>query len=250
MSAVRARWIRVLPASLTAVALSAFALIAIGRRRRSWERSERLIPPPSEPRSYESPSAERAMGADRIPLEEAAAAAAECRNCPLWEGTLVYGAGNADADLMLIGGTPSEEELVAFGGEADAFLDAMLHEIGVRREDVYLTTIVKHPVPGGRDPHADEIRPCIHWLEEQVQLVEPKLLVPLGTVATRALLGGKVKMGHVHGERSAWKGRTVIPTFHPEWLRRGGPDSQRMRDFRHDVAGIRRVLDLPQIHAA
>jgi uracil-DNA glycosylase family 4 len=111
-------------------------------------------------------------------------------------------------------------------------LDERLDEIGVPRGEVYITNIVKcRPTkavkgrpPSNRPPRGDEIEACAPWLDEQVRRVNPKLIVLLGVRATSAILDGKVLMRKVHGEvvhgeRSVWKGRTIIPTYHPAGIR-------------------------------
>ena len=105
----------------------------------------------------------------------------------------MYGSGSVDADLMLVGEAPGRNEDeggVPFVGDAGQLLDAMLREIGLERADVYVANVVKlRPTaadrPRNRAPRAPEIAACVPWLHEQIRLVDPKLIIPLGNVALR-----------------------------------------------------------------
>jgi len=192
-------------------------------------------------------------------LDEAAREASTCTRCPtLAQGRtkVVYGVGHPNADLMFIGEGPGKHEDQQgepFVGDAGQLLNTMLCEIGIRREEVYITNVVKcRPTkvvksrpPSNRRPYAGEIEACAPWLAEQVGLIDPKLIVPLGNVATRTILGDrKVAIGLVHGQRFVWKGRTVIPTYHPAHiLYSGGHKSPKMKALREDFATIRAALD-------
>lgn len=202
-------------------------------------------------------------------LDEAKREASECTRCtsvsnaaliPLVEGRtqVVYGVGPPDAVLMFIGEAPGKDEdekgepfVGKNVGQAGRVLDERLDEIGVSRGEVYITNIVKcRPTkvvkgrpPSNRPPRGDEIEACAPWLDEQVRRVNPKLIVPLGVRATSAILDGKVLMRKlhgevVHGERSVWKGRTIIPTYHPAGIR---GNTRRMEAFRKDFETIRDV---------
>ena len=112
-------------------------------------------------------------------LAESESRAESCTACPLWEGaqTLVYDDGSHNADLMLIGEAPGrqeDEQGKPFVGDVGQLLNGMLREVGVRREDVYVANVIKHRPPKNRNPHAGEIRACLPWLAEQIQLVDPK----------------------------------------------------------------------------
>jgi DNA polymerase len=182
-------------------------------------------------------------------LIEAERAANNCRECSLWRGTtLVYDDGPSSTDLMFIGEAPGRlEDRVGrpFVGAAGQLLNAMLSEIGVRRGDVYVTNVIKHRptknangVLKNRRPYASEVKACKPWLDEQVELINPKLIVPLGNVATQSILDTKEKIGVVHGRRFDRDGRMVIPTFHPAYIRR---NPQLIEAFRGDFATIRDV---------
>jgi uracil-DNA glycosylase family 4 len=182
-------------------------------------------------------------------LEELAREASTCTRCRLSAGRtqVVFADGNPDADLMFIGEGPGYHEDVQglpFVGAAGQLLNRLLGEIGLRREDVRITNVVLCRPPGNRDPMPDEIEACKPYLQEHVELVDPKVVCTLGNFATRVILDGPVAISKVRGERHAWQGRMVIPTFHPAAVLRGGGDASRaMAHIREDFATIRQALD-------
>jgi len=183
-------------------------------------------------------------------LAEMEDAARTCRNCSLWEGTnLVFGVGDPHADLMFIGEAPGEleDELgEPFVGVSGVLLNGMLSEVHIRRETVYVANVIKHrPVtkdipPKNGHPSSSEIAACAAWLDEQVRLVNPRLIVPLGKVPMDRFLEGKHKITEVHGQRFTWRGRTVLPTFHPSYILR---NQRALALYREDFRAIRRTLD-------
>lgn len=181
-------------------------------------------------------------------LEEAAGEAATCTRCRLSQGRtqVVYGVGDPDADLMFIGEGPGfheDKQGEPFVGAAGQLLNRMLAEIDLRREDVRITNVVLCRPPGNRDPLPDEIEACSPWLEEQVRLVDPVVIMTLGNFATRTILGRQVSISRVRGQRFHAVGRTVIPTFHPAAiLRGGGENSSQMAALRMDFQEVRVAL--------
>jgi uracil-DNA glycosylase family 4 len=146
------------------------------------------------------------------------------------DATFVYGVGNPDADLVFIGESPGrneDEQGEPFVGLAGQLLNTMLCGIDIARKDVYITNVVKHRPPENRDPLPDELEACAPWLAEEVELVDPTLIVTLGKIATCTILGREVEIGRVRGQRFVWGGRTVIPTYHPSYVRRTGFGSRR-----------------------
>lgn len=182
-------------------------------------------------------------------LEELAGEASTCTRCRLSAGRtqVVFADGNPDADLMFIGEGPGYHEDVQglpFVGAAGQLLNRLLGEIGLRREDVRITNVVLCRPPGNRDPMPDEIEACKPYLQEHVELVDPRVVCTLGNFATRVILDRPVAISKVRGERHAWQGRMVIPTFHPAAILRGGGDASRaMTQIREDFATIRQALD-------
>lgn len=181
-------------------------------------------------------------------LEEAAEQAATCTRCRLAQGRtkVVYGVGDSDADLMFIGEGPGfheDRQGEPFVGAAGQLLNHLLAEIDLRREDVRITNTVLCRPPGNRDPYPDEIESCAPWLTEQIDLVDPVVIVTLGNFATRTILHKQVSISRVRGQRFPWNGRTVIPTFHPAAILHGGGESSaQMTALRADFQEIKRAL--------
>jgi uracil-DNA glycosylase len=181
-------------------------------------------------------------------LQEAALEASGCTKCRLSGGRtqVVYGTGNADADLMFIGEGPGyyeDKQGEPFVGAAGQLLNRMLEEIGVRRGDVYIANVIKCRPPGNRDPLPEEVDACTPWLREQIALIEPRVIVTLGNFATRFMLDKPVSISRVRGQRFPLEGRTIIPTFHPAAILRGGGEaSTQMVAIRSDFQEIKRAL--------
>jgi DNA polymerase len=181
-------------------------------------------------------------------LEEASREAATCTRCRLSQGRtqVVYGVGDPHADLMFIGEAPGfheDRQGEPFVGAAGQLLNRMLAEVEIPREDVYINNVILCRPPGNRDPLPDELDACRPWLDERIALIDPAVIVTLGNWATRYILGSQVSISRVRGQRFPWNGRTVIPTFHPAAILRGGGESSRqMASLRMDFQEIRAVL--------
>jgi uracil-DNA glycosylase len=145
-------------------------------------------------------------------------------DCPLKAGRrkLVFGAGNADADLMFVGEAPGarEDELgLPFVGPAGQLLEQLLGEIGLERKDVFINNVLLCRPPGNRDPLPEEVEECKPFLKKRIELIEPKVICTLGNYATKLLTGSQRGITKVHGEpqRREIAGRTIAlyPLFHP-----------------------------------
>ena len=161
-------------------------------------------------------------------MDEVAAEIRDCRKCRLWRHAKnpVPGEGNPDAKLMLIGEAPGYQEDVKgrpFVGRAGKLLDSLLSGIGLVREEVYISNIVKHRPPENRDPGEDEIEACSPYLERQIRIIKPEIIVTLGRHSTRYLLS-KVNVesegitgvrGRVYEERLFDFPVRIMPTYHP-----------------------------------
>ena len=148
----------------------------------------------------------------------------DCRRCPLHETRTkaVFGAGNADAELMFVGEAPGAEEDrqgLPFVGRAGQLLNQMLEGIGLAREDVFIANVLKSRPPGNRDPQPAEIEACKPYLLEQIRLIEPRVLCTLGNFATKLLTGNPTGITRVRGTPQVHElgGRQVflLPLFHP-----------------------------------
>ena len=158
-------------------------------------------------------------------LAEIESEAQGCRNCGLAEGrkTVVFGTGNPDADLMFIGEGPGAEEDrrgVPFVGRAGELLDKIIEAMELRRQDVYIANIVKCRPPRNRDPQPDEVTACRSYLERQIDLIEPTVIVALGRVAAQTLLGMDRPLGKMRGEWWEVRGVPTRVTYHPAALLR------------------------------
>ena len=144
--------------------------------------------------------------------------------CPLaaTRTHIVFGAGNADADLMFVGEAPGANEDrqgKPFVGQAGKLLDTLLAQIGLAREDTFIANVLKCRPPGNRDPRPEEIEECSPYLVRQVELIEPKVICTLGNFATKLLSGSPAGITRVHGvpqERTVGSlAVTLYPLFHP-----------------------------------
>ena len=160
----------------------------------------------------------------RESLVEVFKQASVCVKCPLSEtrNSVVFGSGNSDAELMFVGEAPGAEEDrqgLPFVGRAGNFLTELLQGIGMRREDVFIANTIKCRPPGNRDPQPEEIDSCRPWLEEQVRLIEPRVIGTLGNFATKLLTGSQTGITKVRGtaQHHTLGGRPVLllPLFHP-----------------------------------
>ena len=130
---------------------------------------------------------------------------------------MVPGEGSPTADVMIVGEAPGANEDAQgrpFVGRAGAILDDLLQAAGLAREDVFITNVVKARPPGNRDPRADEVAHHMAWLEAQLALIQPRLVVPLGRHALKRFAPGLV-IGEVHGHVVEHDGRTLFPMYHP-----------------------------------
>jgi DNA polymerase len=218
-------------------------------------------PPRTEPtRSKPAPAASQAafplLGSDPPPadpeagLEEIRAELGECTRCRLHEGRthVVFGVGDPRAKLMFIGEGPGAEEDARgepFVGRAGKKLDEMIAAIGLRREEVYIANIVKCRPPDNRDPQPDEVGTCSPFLFEQIAAIRPKVIVTLGSPATKTLLNTKVGITKLRGSWHSCAGVAVMPTFHPAYLLRAYTPENRRKVWEDLKAARARVDESP-----
>jgi uracil-DNA glycosylase family 4 len=155
--------------------------------------------------------------------------------------------GNPESDLMFIGEAPGyheDQQGLPFVGAAGQLLDRTLETIDLTRNDCCIVNVLKCRPPSNRDPLPDEIESCRPYLEGQIQFIRPKVIVTLGNFATRFVLARQVSISRVRGQRFNVYGATVIPTFHPAAvLRGGGMASKAMESLRSDFQLVREVLE-------
>jgi uracil-DNA glycosylase len=183
-------------------------------------------------------------------LAQLRAGALGCTRCALAAGRtqVVFGVGNPAADLMFVGEGPGREEDLKgepFVGRSGKLLDLLMRqEIGVGREDCYITNVVLCRPPGNRDPLPAEIEACRPFLERQVELVAPKVVVTLGNFATRTLLETAEGIRRLRGRVYPFRGVHLVPTYHPAAALRGG--GEVVAEMRADFVRAKSLLRDPR----
>ena len=178
-------------------------------------------------------------------LAEVATAIAGCTRCPLYATARnsVPGAGNADADFMIVGEAPGaneDEQGVPFVGQAGQLLTKIIEAIQLSRDDVFIVNVLKHRPPGNRNPLPEEVTACSPYLVRQIELVRPKVILALGTFAAQTLLETKTTIGKLRGQIHRYYGVPLIVTYHPAALLR---NPAWKRPTWEDVQLARRILD-------
>jgi DNA polymerase len=184
------------------------------------------------------------------------AAAAECRACDLWERATqtVFGEGSEDADVMLVGEQPGDQEDKQgrpFAGPAGRVLDEALEAAGIDRSKVYVTNVVKHFKwkPQGKrrihqKPNAAEIAACRPWLDAELEAVQPRLLICLGASAAQALLGRTFRVTNERGKLvESPLAPMVMATVHPSSVLRAPDDETRRVEFKRLVEDLRTAAE-------
>lgn len=151
--------------------------------------------------------------------------AKSCRQCRLREGCrqVVFGEGNSDARLMLVGEGPGMDEDLQgrpFVGKAGQLLDKILQAAELPRQEVYIGNVVKCRPPGNRLPHPDEVRVCRNYLEAQIRIIKPRILVCLGSLATKVIIDPQVSITMTRGKWFNRQGISIMAVFHPAALLR------------------------------
>jgi DNA polymerase len=171
----------------------------------------------------------------------------ECMKCSLARHRKqpVFGTGSVNADLMFIGEAPGAEEDrlgVPFVGRSGKLLDnLLLEEMNMNRSACYISNVVKCRPPENRDPKSEEIEACRPYLETQLEIVKPRVIITLGNFATRLLLDTKVGITKLRGEKYEYLGCTLIPTFHPAAALRGRAGV--IESMRDDLRKAREIIN-------
>ncbi|HVT46415.1 MAG TPA: uracil-DNA glycosylase [Vicinamibacterales bacterium] len=170
----------------------------------------------------------------------------DCTRCPLHaqgRRQVVFGVGNAHADLMFVGEAPGadeDREGEPFVGRAGQLLTKIIEAIGLRREDVYIANVIKCRPPGNRNPEPIEVATCEPFLREQIAIIQPKVIVALGTFAAHLLLASDAPISRLRGRvHQIGGGIRLVPTFHPAFLLRS---PERKRDTWEDMKIVRALL--------
>ena len=205
----------------------------------------------SPPLTFDQPAPtddgdDRAAAIARMGWDELKTAVADCRACGLCQARqqAVLGVGDIEADWLFVGEGPGAEEDERgepFVGQAGKLLDAMLAAIDLKRgENVYIANAVKCRPPNNRTPEPDETAACRPYLERQIALIRPKLIVALGRPAAQTLLQSEVKIASARGRVFDFNGTPLIVTYHPAYLLRNLPDKAKAWQ---DLCFARRTLD-------
>jgi DNA polymerase len=179
-------------------------------------------------------------------LAELAREAASCVRCPLHQTrtNVVFGTGDPTTGLVFVGEAPGRDEDlqgVPFVGRSGQLLDRLvLEEVGLTRDRFYIANVVKDRPPGNRDPLPNEIDACRPWLEAQLDLIDPRVVVTLGNFATKTLLATKEGITKLRGRSYPYRNGVLIPTFHPAAVLRGG--GQPMAQVRADLIRVKEAL--------
>ena len=177
--------------------------------------------------------------------EELEAECNNCKKCKLCQGrnNVVIGTGNKTADLMFIGEGPGADEDaqgIPFVGKAGKLMNTAFQGIGIKREEVYIANVVKCRPPNNRNPEDDEARACLDYLRNQVILVKPKIIVLLGNVALKNILGKEYGITSARGKWVEKNGIMYMPTFHPATLLR---DETKKIMFWKDLKEVKKAMD-------
>jgi uracil-DNA glycosylase family 4 len=176
--------------------------------------------------------------------------ALSCTKCPLASGRtqVVFGVGNPHADLMFVGEGPGRDEDLAgepFVGRSGKLLDKlMLQEVGIDRTSCYIANVVKCRPPHNRDPLPLEIEACRPWLESQLELIDPVVVVTLGNFATRLLLDTTEGISTLRGRSYPYRQGHLVPTYHPAFALRGG--AEIVAEMRADLVRAKSLIGAAQ----
>ena len=185
------------------------------------------------------PAAPRPKTEPESPLWKFREKIKNCTNCPLGHTrtTFVFGDGNANADIIFIGEAPGFEEDrtgIPFVGRAGQLLNKLLSHIKVEREDVFIANILKCRPPNNRDPQPAEIKECIPYLDQQIEMIQPKIIVALGRVAAQNLLNNTSSLKQLRNRLWQYRGFDMIVTYHPAAiLRNMGLLNTTIEDFKY-----------------
>lgn len=177
------------------------------------------------------------------PLAQLVQKITSCRRCPLWEMAKnpVPGEGNSQPELVFVGEAPGyheDQQGRPFVGAAGKLLEQSLADIEMNREEVYICNILKHRPPGNRDPLPEEIHACRPWLDRQLELLDPKLVVTLGRFSMAYFIP-TAKISQIHGQVYQAESRLILPLYHPAAALRS---AAVMEDFRSDFRKIPQAL--------
>jgi DNA polymerase len=194
-----------------------------------------------------SPEAKAAAFAD---LRARALACMKCPHLAAARKTVVFGVGSIDAELMFVGEAPGADEDAQgepFVGRAGELLTKIIQAMGLKREEVYIGNILKcrpdtpGQLAGNRKPTPEEMRTCIPYLHEQIDLIRPRVVVALGATAVEGLLGKTLGITKLRGQWQTWRGIPLMPTYHPAYLLRNQAMSEKRKVWEDMLAVLGRL---------
>jgi DNA polymerase len=171
-------------------------------------------------------------------MREPVLACTKCPNLVRFRSQVVFGVGNADAELMFVGEAPGEDEDKRgepFVGKAGQLLTKIIETMGLTRDAVYIANVLKcrpdmpSGVPGNRKPELKEMQTCLPYLREQIEIIQPKVIVALGATALCGLTGQNMTVGKVRGKWLEFQGIPLMVTFHPAYLLRNQAPSEKRK---------------------
>lgn len=177
--------------------------------------------------------------------EELEQSIVDCKKCRLCENrtNIVFGEGNKNAQIMMIGEGPGADEDMQglpFVGKAGQLMDKALTGLGIKRKELYIANIVKCRPPSNRNPEQDEAEACLNYLRNQVILIKPKIIVLLGSIALKNVLGNEYSITSSRGKWIERKGILYMPTWHPAALLR---DENKKIEFWNDLKEVKKKIE-------
>jgi uracil-DNA glycosylase len=211
----------------------------------AWRQRTADVPPPAAPATDRTQAPVRVFAQSHEALLAVREEIGDCTRCKLHRlgrKQIVFGVGNPEADLMFVGEAPGADEDVQgipFVGRAGQLLTKIIEAIGLTRDQVYIANVIKCRPPQNRNPEPDEVDTCEPFLFRQVDVINPKVIVALGTFAARTLLRTLDPISRLRGRVYDYRGAKLIPTFHPAYLLRN-PASKR--EVWEDMKVVRSLL--------
>lgn len=195
------------------------------------------------------------MTKPHIPLEDIRATVQACHQCPLADGRTqtVFGVGNPEARVMIIGEAPGKNEDLQgepFVGAAGKYLNELLAIAGLQREDVFIANVLKCRPPGNRDPRPEEIALCAPYLREQTRTIDPEFIVTLGNFSTKFILKTDIGITRLHGTLQRAGKFKVFPIFHPAAALYDGSKREALENDFTTLGELMRASDEEQARAA
>jgi len=206
--------------------------------------SKASSPPEIQPSSPISSSAANSLRDQMIDLRSQAFGCTRCGELAATRKSVVFGAGNLEAEVVFVGEAPGkdeDEQGLPFVGAAGQLLTKIIEAIGYTRKQVFICNVLKCRPPGNRTPHPDEIINCQPYLKSQLALIKPKMICALGNHAAHTLLGMEKPMSQLRGYFYDYEGIRLTCTYHPAYLLRNPEDKKKVWE---DMKRMRREIDL------